>query len=90
MKKQKWKTFRPSNGTMGEEFIVSHCDDICANFGECEILDRSFWHNLEDPEYPIEMQIKWHDDDWTEGCGKPYYETRCTAQAVALRKGSEA
>lgn len=62
--------YRPSNGTEGECFIESWCGqcardkamresadfDDCDDNEVCEIIGRTFAHDIDDPEYPIEWQ----------------------------------
>jgi len=78
MSESGWKTYRPSNGSMGEEFLRVVCTGCVKNRGDCDILDRSFWRDIEDPYYPTEMQIKWID--------KPerHYDIRCTAREAKV------
>ena len=71
-----WKTYRPSNGTEGDRFQEIVCrgckEDLKAH--DCDIINRSFWHDLEDDKYPEELQIR-----WTGNPSRPY-EIRCTAR----------
>ena len=69
-----WKTYRPSNGTKGDDFMETVCRGckICPE--DCEIINDSFLYDIEDSGYPIEMQIRWTGDP-----SRPY-EIRCTAQ----------
>jgi hypothetical protein len=74
------RPYRPSNGTEGVIFD----DEFCSNCQHdaawrederaepCDILSRTFFYNIDDPQYPTE----WVEDDvqWPED-SKP----RCTA-----------
>jgi hypothetical protein len=65
------KPYRPSNGSESEIFQWNWCF-CCTKDTEaspCDILGRSFWHNIGDLEYPTEWIV---DDD---GLSNP----RCTA-----------
>lgn len=57
------KPYRPSNGMEGESFIGVFCQHCKRGEYErtgknpeqaCDILSRSFWNNVGDPEYPTE------------------------------------
>ena len=64
--------YRPSNGTEGLDFTARFCDRCTKgpdDEKDCDILARSFWHNIDEPEYPTEWIV---DDD---GLSSP----RCTA-----------
>lgn len=64
------KKYQPSNGTEGELFISGWCGecarDKAAREGEpleecddnevCDIIGRTFAHDVNDPEYPVEWQ----------------------------------
>lgn len=83
--------YRPSNGTEGDFFISRFCwtcarsehlqpgasDDSPAG---CPILDLTYIHDTEDPEYPSE----WIEDDEGARCtayvpeGEPVATPRCT------------
>lgn len=52
------RPYRPSNGTEGELFCEEWCY-LCIHEVECEILTRTFIHDINDPEYPKE----WIQDD---------------------------
>ena len=55
------KPYRPSNGTEGEIFQEHFCYR-CTKDSEaspCDILGRSFWNDLGDPDYPTE----WIEND---------------------------
>lgn len=75
----KW---RPSNGTEGDSFIAGYCG-TCARSEHnapdapddapvgCPILDLTFLHDVDDPEYPEE----WQDDEGKLG-------PHCTAWVI--------
>lgn len=64
--------FRPSNGTVGHAFWNDWCCkcqrdrsmregceiDECDDDEKCEILGKTMLYQVEDPEYPIEWQVK--------------------------------
>lgn len=52
------RLYRPSNGTSGDMFMSSFCNK-CIKFpnsmdaeNQCQILGKTFIHDIEDPEYP--------------------------------------
>jgi hypothetical protein len=62
------KLFRPSNGTEGEMFCATWCEQ-CSKYseGECHVFCATLWLGTEDQRYPRE---------WTYGDdGQP----KCTA-----------
>jgi hypothetical protein len=65
------KPYRPSNGSEGECFQLAFCNQCTKDTEDvmCDILNRSFWYPIGDPEYPTEWIV---DDD---GLNNP----RCTA-----------
>ncbi len=83
--------YRPSNGTEGEGFIYSFCCQ-CAHSEHlqpgardtdpagCPILDLTFLHDVDDPEYPKQ----WIQDESGPRCtafvpeGQPLATPRCT------------
>ena len=66
--------YRPSNGTEGEIFIENWCSqcardramreganiDECDDDEVCEIIARTFAHDVEDEQYPTEWQFDEH------------------------------
>lgn len=69
-----YRPYRPSNGTEGEIFMEQFCHR-CAKYpddpndpNQCDILARSFFHQVGEPEYPKE----WIEDGNLEN-------PRCTA-----------
>jgi hypothetical protein len=62
------KPYRPSNDTEGEIFIARWCNRCVKSDPDpnteidCDILSRSFWYNINDPEYPKEWVIDDADD----------------------------
>lgn len=63
-----YRPYRPSNGSEGLWFQGEFCDR-CSRWSEetgCDIANRTFWHQIDEPEYPKE---------WVEGDDGP----RCTA-----------
>lgn len=67
------KPYRPSNGSEGDMFRHAFCDrciherdyDPESGAGGCEILGRSLFHDIGDPEYPGEWT---HDDKGRPTC----------------------
>lgn len=68
------KKYRPSNGTEGEGFIDHFCYNCIhgkyehtgdLNDKPCDILSRSFMHDLKDKEYPEEWT---YDEDGNPTC----------------------
>ena len=52
--------YRPANGTEGDLFEEVWCS-TCQHYGDeghCEILARTFWCGLTDPDYPHEWQYR--------------------------------
>lgn len=83
--------YRPSNGTEGEGFISHFCCQCARSehlqpgagtdtMAGCPILDLTFIHDVEDPEYPAE----WVRDAEGARCtafvpeGEPLATPRCT------------
>lgn len=82
--------YRPSNGTEGMDFLIDFCCQ-CARSDHlkptdhdpapagCEILDLTYRHDVDDPEYPRE----WLQDDTRVWCtafvpeGQPLAPPRC-------------
>ena len=68
------KPYRPSNGEEGEGFRISFCIQ-CVRGGyertgvladkPCDILERSFWNKIDDPDYPTEWV---YDQDGDPTC----------------------
>ena len=54
--KRAGEKYRPSNGTEGDLFISGNCYHCMEDGDNCEILHRTFAHDVEDPEYPSEWQ----------------------------------
>lgn len=49
------RLYRPSNGTEGGGFIDYWCSQCERDINEdCDILARSFAHDIDEPEYPRE------------------------------------
>jgi len=68
------KKYRPSNGTEGMLFISDFCENCIHekfmhtqdhNDKQCDILDRSFLHEVDEPEYPSEWT---YDEDGSPTC----------------------
>lgn len=73
--------YRPSNGTEGEFFYHNWCEhcgkelisvDPLDYSGACEILTRTMFFEIGDPEYPKEWVAELDDDTG-------YEEPKCTA-----------
>jgi len=53
----KMELYRPSNGTEGDWFMGKFCEKcIYHEDGWCDIIDKSFWFDTDDKEYPQEWQ----------------------------------
>jgi hypothetical protein len=55
------KKYRPANGEEGEHFMRAYCycctkGDTPDAPGECDMVERSFWLDIDDPDYPVEWQ----------------------------------
>jgi len=64
------KKYRPSNGTEGEIFMTSFCDQCIHDNGEtklCHIIGRTMALDIDDPGYPCEWQ---YGDDGQPKCTK--------------------
>lgn len=48
--------YRPSNGTEGMEFESKWCDRCALNTEDCSIIFLSMAFDIEDVEYPDELQ----------------------------------
>lgn len=51
-----YRPYRPSNGSEGLWFQGEFCDR-CSRWSEetgCDIANRAFWHQIDEPEYPKE------------------------------------
>ena len=51
------RPYRPSSGTEGMDFEAAFCDrcKFAPNYDtmvDCDILSRTFWNNVGDPDYP--------------------------------------
>lgn len=84
------QSYRPSNGTEGHAFIEAFCC-VCARSEHlqptatgdspagCPILDLTFLHDIDSPDYPAE----WIEDDGGPRCthfvreGEPIPTQRC-------------
>jgi len=67
--------YRPSNGTEGEIFMERFCYrctklSVDDDSKDCDILTRSFWYAIGDPEYPKE---------WIANDATGLQDPRCTA-----------
>lgn len=74
------KKYQPSNGTEGDAFIETWCGTCqrdrsmaegidmlqCADDELCEILERTFFFNISDPDYPEEWT--YNEDDGRPCC----------------------
>lgn len=89
--------YRPSNGTEGDCFFAAWCWKCARDNQEederCEILGRTFDHNVEDPEYPSEWQ---YGKDGQPTCiafrneDDPVPPTRCPLTVDMFEQGGAA
>ena len=68
-----WEAYRPSNGTEGLLFQEAWCARCAHDLTEgCPILRRTLFHEIGDPEYPVEWIRQANDTEWPG-------TARCTA-----------
>jgi len=57
LKEDAGKKWRPSNGTEGEIFLSRVCGTCKKGRPPCAIAEKTFYFNVDAPEYPAEWQI---------------------------------